>query len=70
MTDTSLIGRVSAPDLHVMTYNIRRRVPTLRRGSADRWDTRKLLLQRLLAAPDLLQQPAPEDHRCAARPGR
>ena len=56
MTDAALIGRASAPDLHVMTYNIRRRVPTLRPGSADRWETRKLLLQRLLAAeqPTLL----------------
>ncbi|POH66598.1 hydrolase [Cryobacterium zongtaii] len=56
MTDAALIGAVSAPDLHVMTYNIRRRVPTLRRGSADRWDNRKLLLKRLLVAeqPTLL----------------
>ena len=56
MTDVALIGAVTAPDLQVMTYNIRRRVPTLRPGSPDRWDMRKLLLQRLLAAeqPTLL----------------
>ncbi|MBX0300502.1 endonuclease/exonuclease/phosphatase family protein [Cryobacterium sp. 1639] len=56
MTDAALIGSVSAPDLHVMTYNIRRKLPTLRPDSPDRWDTRKRLLQRLLAAeqPTLL----------------
>lgn len=52
MTDAALIGAVSAPDLQVMTYNIRRRVPTLRRGSPDRWDARKLLLKRLLTAEE------------------
>ncbi len=55
-TDTALIGPVAAPDLHVMTYNIRRRFPTLRRGSPDHGGTRKVLVRRLLAAeqPTLL----------------
>ncbi|MCU1445799.1 endonuclease/exonuclease/phosphatase family protein [Cryobacterium sp.] len=56
MTDAALVGAVVAPDLHVMTYNIRRRLPTLRPDSPDRWDNRKPLLRRLLAAeqPTLL----------------
>ena len=56
MTDAALIGAVAAPDLHVMTYNIRRRMRTLRPDSPDRWDTRKPLMRRLLAAeqPTLL----------------
>lgn len=56
MTDAALIGPVAAPDLHVMTFNIRRRVSKLRPGSPDRWATRKGLVQRILAAeqPTLL----------------
>lgn len=56
MTDAALVGAVSPPDLHVMTYNIRRRLPTLRPDSPDRWDNRKPLLRRLLVAeqPTLL----------------
>jgi endonuclease/exonuclease/phosphatase family metal-dependent hydrolase len=54
MTDAALVGAVAAPDLHVMTYNIRRRMPTLRPDSPDRWATREPLLRRLLAA----EQPA------------
>jgi endonuclease/exonuclease/phosphatase family metal-dependent hydrolase len=56
MTDAALIGPVAAPDLHVMTFNIRRRVSNLRRDSPDRWATRKGLVQRILAAeqPTLL----------------
>jgi len=50
MADAALIGRVNAPDLHVMTFNIRRRLPTLRPGSPDRWNTRKALVRRLLTA--------------------
>ncbi len=50
MTDAALIGRATAPDLHVMTYNIRRRVPGNRPGSPDRWTTRKHLVERILAA--------------------
>jgi endonuclease/exonuclease/phosphatase family metal-dependent hydrolase len=56
MTDAALVGAVAAPDLHVMTYNIRRRLPTLLPDSPDRWTTRAPLLRRLLAAeqPTLL----------------
>jgi len=56
MTDAALIGPVAAPDLHVMTYNIRRRVPNVRPGSPDRWSDRRRLVQRILAAeqPTLL----------------
>ncbi|TFB48717.1 endonuclease/exonuclease/phosphatase family protein [Cryobacterium tagatosivorans] len=56
MTDAALIGPVDAPDLHVMSYNIRRRFPHLRPGSPDRWATRKRLVRRILAAeqPTLL----------------
>jgi endonuclease/exonuclease/phosphatase family metal-dependent hydrolase len=56
MTHAALIGPVAAPDLHVMTYNIRRRVARNRPGSPDRWTTRKKLVGRLLATeqPTLL----------------
>lgn len=56
MTDAALIGPVTAPDLHVMTYNIRRRSRNLLPGSPDRWATRKPLVRRILAAeqPTLL----------------
>ncbi|MRX43436.1 hydrolase [Agromyces sp. Q22] len=50
MTDEPLIGPVEAPDLHVMSFNIRRRVPRNRPGSPDRWATRKPLVRRLLTA--------------------
>ncbi|MFD4421462.1 endonuclease/exonuclease/phosphatase family protein [Agromyces sp. NPDC058484] len=50
MTDAALIGRVAEPDLHVMTYNIRRRFAHPLPGSPDRWDRRKWLLRRILAA--------------------
>jgi len=56
MTDAALIGPVTAPDLHVMTFNIRRRTSKLRRDSPDRWATRKGFVQRILATeqPTLL----------------
>lgn len=54
MTDTALIGPVTAPDLHVMSYNIRRRLPHLNPRSPDRWVHRQPLLKRLLEA----EQPA------------
>lgn len=54
MTDTAIIGPVAAPDLHVMTYNIRRRMPHLMPRSPDRWVHRRPLLKRLLDA----EQPA------------
>lgn len=56
MTDAALIGPVTAPDLHVMTYNIRRRIPHLRTGNPDQWSARKHLISRILSAeqPTLL----------------
>ena len=56
MTDAPLIGPVTAPDLHVMTFNIRRRFRHLRPDSPDRWETREPLVRRILAAeqPTLL----------------
>ncbi|NQX28349.1 endonuclease/exonuclease/phosphatase family protein [Microbacteriaceae bacterium VKM Ac-2854] len=48
MPDTPLIGAVSAPGLHVMSYNIRRRMPRAAPGTPDDWPTRKLLLRRFL----------------------
>ncbi|SIN68809.1 endonuclease/exonuclease/phosphatase family protein [Agromyces cerinus] len=55
MTDAALIGPVSAPDVHVMTFNVRRRTTALP-GSPDRWDARAPLVRRLLRAeqPTLL----------------
>lgn len=56
MTDAALIGPAAAPDVHVMTYNIRRRMSHLRPGNPDRWGRRKWLLRRILEAeqPTLL----------------
>jgi endonuclease/exonuclease/phosphatase family metal-dependent hydrolase len=48
MPDTALIGPVAAPGLHVMTYNIRRRLPHLNPRSPDRWVHRRPLMKRLL----------------------
>jgi endonuclease/exonuclease/phosphatase family metal-dependent hydrolase len=59
-----LIGAIPPPALHVMTYNIRRRMPTLYPVMADRWGHRRPLLQRLLddEQPTLLgvQEALPE----------
>lgn len=41
MPDVPLIGPVAAPDLSVMTFNIRRRIPHLNRRSPDLWNRRK-----------------------------
>ena len=56
MTDAPLIGPVTAPDLHVMSFNIRRRFLHLRPDSPDRWETRRPLVRHILAAeqPTLL----------------
>jgi endonuclease/exonuclease/phosphatase family metal-dependent hydrolase len=54
MTDTAVVGPVEAPGLHVMSYNIRRRLPRLMPHSPDRWVRRRPLLKRLLRA----EQPA------------
>ncbi|MBG6237548.1 endonuclease/exonuclease/phosphatase family metal-dependent hydrolase [Mycetocola sp. CAN_C7] len=48
MTDAAMIGPVDAPDLHVMTYNIRRRMAHVPRRSPDQWARRRPLLRILL----------------------
>ncbi|SFS15885.1 Metal-dependent hydrolase, endonuclease/exonuclease/phosphatase family [Agrococcus baldri] len=48
MSSSAMIGPVAAPELHAMTYNIRRRMTHLGRRSPDRWSRRKWLLRRLL----------------------
>lgn len=47
---TPLIGPLALPLLHVMTLNIRRRMPPFWFPAADRWARRRPLLQQLLAA--------------------
>ena len=56
MIPSVLIGPVAAPDLHVMTFNVRRRMPAIGGRRADRWDTRSAALAVLLATehPHLL----------------
>ncbi|GAA1804556.1 endonuclease/exonuclease/phosphatase family protein [Agromyces neolithicus] len=41
---------MTAPEVHVMTYNIRRRVSGNRPGSPDRWAMRRHLVERILVA--------------------
>lgn len=49
MTVSPLVGPVAAPDLHVMSFNIRRPVRSLAPRSPDRWSSREPLVRRLLA---------------------
>jgi endonuclease/exonuclease/phosphatase family metal-dependent hydrolase len=48
MTDTPLIGPVAAPDLQIMSFNIRRRMGQLMPRSPDRWERRRFLIKRML----------------------
>lgn len=48
MTDAALIGPAQPPDLHVMTYNIRRRMAHTPQHSHDLWARRRPHLQTLL----------------------
>ncbi|MEO6943115.1 MAG: endonuclease/exonuclease/phosphatase family protein [Lacisediminihabitans sp.] len=48
MADTVLIGPTAAPSLHIMSFNIRRRMPHLNPRSPDLWERRRTLIQRLL----------------------
>ena len=50
MMDTPLIGPVAAPDLHVMSFNIRRRMTRPLQRGPDRWERRSPLIQRMLHA--------------------
>lgn len=49
MVDETLIGPTPGPQLHVMTFNIRRRFPHIGPNHPDRWALRKPVLRRLLA---------------------
>ncbi|PSL38379.1 endonuclease/exonuclease/phosphatase family metal-dependent hydrolase [Labedella gwakjiensis] len=49
-TGDALIGPIPAPDLHVMTFNVRRPVGRLPGRSPDMWETRKPALSALLAS--------------------
>jgi endonuclease/exonuclease/phosphatase family metal-dependent hydrolase len=50
MTGAPVIGPAVAPDLSVMSFNIRRRLPRPFSWGGDRWATRAPLVGRLLAA--------------------
>ena len=62
----AVIGPVVAPDLHVMSWNVRRRIPDLVTRPADRWRRRAPGVAALLAAerPTVLcaQEVLPEQH--------
>jgi endonuclease/exonuclease/phosphatase family metal-dependent hydrolase len=66
-----LIGPVDAPELHVMTYNIRRLFRRYRPGSPDRWADREPLIAALLRReqPALLgtQEAMPTQGRAVSR---
>jgi endonuclease/exonuclease/phosphatase family metal-dependent hydrolase len=55
MTD-ALVGRVEPPDIHVMSYNIRRRLDRPSVRPSDRWTRRRPLVEALVRAerPTLL----------------
>ncbi|MFB2585244.1 endonuclease/exonuclease/phosphatase family protein [Herbiconiux liukaitaii] len=71
MTGTALIGQVEPPELHVMSFNIRRRLPQLGPfagpRSADRWSVRAPAVATLLQTerPALLgtQEALPDQDR-------
>jgi len=71
MTELSFVGPVEAPGLHVMSYNIRRRMPHLNPRSPDRWEHRKPLIGRLLGTelPSLLgvQEALPDQAKAVRR---
>lgn len=48
MSDSAFIGPVEAPQLQVMSYNIRRRLPHVNPLSPDRWSRRQPYLRRML----------------------
>lgn len=45
-----LVGQTAAPDLHVMTFNVRRRMNALTWPPADRWPLRRSRVEALLRA--------------------
>ena len=50
MPKNALVGLREAPDLHVMSFNIRRRMVTVNPASPDLWRRRKPAMRRLLAS--------------------
>jgi endonuclease/exonuclease/phosphatase family metal-dependent hydrolase len=50
VTDAPLVGPVEAPDLHVMTLNIRRPIRHVMRHSPDHWESRRPHVKALLEA--------------------
>ncbi|MCU1509546.1 MAG: endonuclease/exonuclease/phosphatase family protein [Glaciihabitans sp.] len=50
MTGGVFIGPVPAPELHVMSFNIRRRMRRLILRSPDLWERRRILIKRILEA--------------------
>ncbi len=50
MTDAASIGPATPPDLHVMTYNIRRRVSRMLHLRRDWWPERRALVRAILEA--------------------
>ncbi|WP_245635913.1 endonuclease/exonuclease/phosphatase family protein [Herbiconiux solani] len=71
MKEKVLIGQVAAPFLHVMTFNIRRRMPKALPPSADRWATRQPAVAELIRSerPTLLgvQEALPGQARFVAQ---
>lgn len=64
------IGTIEAPELHVMTFNIRRRVDGLTWRAADRWTDRRARVQAVIRAaqPALLgvQEALPDQAKTVA----
>lgn len=71
MVDSPLIGPVDEPALHVMTYNIRRRMPRAAPRSPDRWTKRAHALRHVLSReqPTVLgvQEALPDQTEFVAR---
>lgn len=67
MTQPPLIGPIAAPDLHLMSFNVRRRMPAIGPRTADRWERRSAALAALITAelPHVLgtQEVLPEQDR-------
>lgn len=67
MTESPLIAPGQAPALHLMSFNVRRRMPPVGPRSADRWEQRAPALAALLTAehPHLLgtQEVMPDQDR-------
>jgi endonuclease/exonuclease/phosphatase family metal-dependent hydrolase len=48
MTEAAVLGPAALPALHVMTWNVRRLLPSTRPGSPDRWERRRGALRAVL----------------------